>query len=61
MERRRVMEPLGMAWGSHSTWLIGTALKFYASLLCNNRNRGKEEEEIKEEINASKIVKGIDE
>lgn len=56
------MEPLGMAWGSHSTWLIGTALKFYASLLCNNRNRGKEEEEeIKEEINASKIVKGIDE
>lgn len=41
------MEPLGMAWGSHSTWLIGTALKFYASLLCNNRNRAISREEKK--------------
>ena len=37
MERRRVMEPLGMAGVAFH--VIGTALKFYASLLCNNRNR----------------------
>lgn len=59
-EWRRVMEPLGMP-GSPSTRLIGcqflaSASKFYASLVCNNRNRvtcGDKNQCCKKEWNAN--------